>query len=83
MGWLVGGEVSKLGSVDQKAGGGRLRGLSLREEHDACGVGFVADLNAPASHRVVTQALECLACLTHRGGVDADGASGDAWRKAS
>ena len=69
--------MSKLGSVDQKAGGGRLRGLSLREEHDACGVGFVADLNAPASHRVVTQALECLACLTHRGGVDADGASGD------
>jgi glutamate synthase domain-containing protein 2/glutamate synthase domain-containing protein 1/glutamate synthase domain-containing protein 3 len=69
--------VSKLGSVDEKMGGERLRGLYQREEHDACGVGFVADLNAPASHRVVTQALECLGCLTHRGGVDADGASGD------
>jgi glutamate synthase (ferredoxin) len=69
--------VSKFGSVDNKVVGERLRGLNLREEHDACGVGFVADLNAPASHRVVTQALECLSCLTHRGGVDADGASGD------
>jgi glutamate synthase (ferredoxin) len=52
-------------------------GLYRREEHDACGVGFVAQLEAPPSHRVVEQALECLRCLTHRGGVDADGASGD------
>jgi glutamate synthase domain-containing protein 2/glutamate synthase domain-containing protein 1/glutamate synthase domain-containing protein 3 len=69
--------VSKLGSVDEKMKAGRPRGLYQREEHDACGVGFVADLNAQASHRVVKQALECLGCLTHRGGVDADGASGD------
>ena len=52
-------------------------GLHHREEHDACGVGFVAQLDAPPSHRVVEQALECLGRLTHRGGVDADGASGD------
>ncbi|MBZ5562985.1 MAG: glutamate synthase large subunit [Acidobacteriia bacterium] len=52
-------------------------GLYRREEHDACGTGFVAQLDAPPSHRVVEQALECLQCLTHRGGVDADGASGD------
>ncbi|HEV2424931.1 MAG TPA: glutamate synthase large subunit [Terriglobia bacterium] len=52
-------------------------GLYRREEHDACGVGFVAQLGAPPSHRVVEQALECLANLTHRGGVDADAASGD------
>ncbi len=52
-------------------------GLYHREEHDACGVGFVAQLREPASHRVVRQALECLQNLTHRGGVDADGASGD------
>ncbi|HKT10218.1 MAG TPA: glutamate synthase central domain-containing protein, partial [Terriglobia bacterium] len=69
--------MSKLGSKDQETGSERVRGLSQCEEHDACGVGFVADLNALASHRVVTQALECLSCLTHRGGVDADGASGD------
>ncbi len=52
-------------------------GLYRREEHDACGTGFVAQLGRPPSHRVVEQALECLGCLTHRGGVDADGASGD------
>jgi glutamate synthase (NADPH/NADH) large chain/glutamate synthase (ferredoxin) len=52
-------------------------GLYRREEHDACGVGFVAQLGLPPSHRVVEQALECLGNLTHRGGVDADAASGD------
>jgi glutamate synthase (ferredoxin) len=52
-------------------------GLYRREEHDACGVGFVAKLGVPPSHQVVEQALECLANLTHRGGVDADAASGD------
>ncbi len=53
------------------------RGLYQREEHDACGVGFVAQLGEPPSHRVIEQALACLSNLTHRGGVDADGASGD------
>ncbi len=53
------------------------RGLYRREEHDACGTGFVAQLGQPPSHRVVEQALQALGCLTHRGGVDADGASGD------
>ena len=52
-------------------------GLYRREEHDSCGVGFVAQLGEAPSHRVVEQALECLANLTHRGGVDADAASGD------
>ena len=52
-------------------------GLYRREEHDACGVGFVAQLGSPPSHRVVEQALEALGNLTHRGGVDADAASGD------
>ncbi|HEV2379551.1 MAG TPA: glutamate synthase large subunit [Terriglobia bacterium] len=52
-------------------------GLYRREEHDACGVGFVAQLGQMPSHRVVEQAVECLRNLTHRGGVDADAASGD------
>ena len=52
-------------------------GLYRREERDACGVGFVAQLGGLPSNRVVQQALECLGNLTHRGGVDADGASGD------
>src|SRR5579863_4330988 len=61
----------------QPDGDWRGNGLYRREERDACGVGFVAQLGAPPSHRVVEQALECLACLTHRGAVDADGSSGD------
>jgi glutamate synthase (ferredoxin) len=52
-------------------------GLYCREEHDACGTGFIAQLGEAPSHRVVEQALRALGCLTHRGGVDADGASGD------
>ncbi len=46
-------------------------------DHDACGTGFVAHLNRPASHEVVHRALVALERLSHRGGVDADGSSGD------
>lgn len=46
-------------------------------DHDACGTGFVARLGSPASHDIVNIALTALERLTHRGGVDADGASGD------
>src|SRR5271169_5231866 len=46
-------------------------------DHDACGTGFVARLGGPASHEIVNTALTALERLTHRGGVDADGASGD------
>jgi len=46
-------------------------------DHDACGTGFVARLGGPASHEIVDIALTALERLTHRGGVDADGASGD------
>src|SRR5712691_10899968 len=46
-------------------------------DHDACGTGFVALLGRPPSHEIVRLALTALDRLTHRGGVDADGASGD------
>ncbi len=52
-------------------------GLYRRDEHDACGVGFVAQLGTPPSHRVGELALEALGCVTHRGAINADGASGD------
>src|SRR5437899_820675 len=63
--------------MSKKADGEQRVGLYRREEHDACGVGFVAQLGRPASHQVVEQALQALGCLAHRGGVDADGTSGD------
>src|ERR1051325_9561979 len=46
-------------------------------EHDACGVGFVANLTGGASQRILGTALEALGNLLHRGAVDADGLSGD------
>ena len=46
-------------------------------DHDACGVGFVAQLGASPSRDVIDRALTALARLAHRGGVDADGLSGD------
>jgi len=46
-------------------------------DHDACGVGFIAQLGSSGSHEIVERALTALARLAHRGGVDADGRSGD------
>jgi glutamate synthase (ferredoxin) len=46
-------------------------------DHDACGVGFIAQLGGAASRDVIDRALTALGRLAHRGGVDADGLSGD------
>ncbi|MGH9704574.1 MAG: glutamate synthase subunit alpha, partial [Candidatus Acidiferrales bacterium] len=46
-------------------------------DHDACGVGFVAQLGSSGSRDVIERALTALTRLTHRGGVDSDGTSGD------
>ena len=48
-----------------------------RNEHDACGVGMVAHIKGAKSHEIVTQALEILANLDHRGAVGADPLLGD------
>src|SRR5262245_66144705 len=49
-----------------------------KREHDACGVGFVADLKAQPSHKIVEQGLQILENLTHRGAAGADPPAGDA-----
>src|SRR5713226_6841210 len=46
-------------------------------DHDACGTGFIARLAGAPSYDIIQLALTALERLTHRGGVDADGASGD------
>jgi glutamate synthase (ferredoxin) len=46
-------------------------------EHDACGMGFVADLHGRKSHRIVGQALEVLVNLEHRGASGAEVCTGD------
>ncbi|MBB3938863.1 glutamate synthase (NADPH/NADH) large chain [Novosphingobium fluoreni] len=48
-----------------------------RNEHDACGVGFVAHIKGTKSHAIVSQALEILKNLDHRGAVGADPLLGD------
>ncbi|MEW2031738.1 glutamate synthase large subunit [Streptomyces roseifaciens] len=48
-----------------------------RNEHDACGVGFVATLTGEASHALVQQALTVLRNLEHRGATGSEPDSGD------
>ena len=54
------------------------RGLyDPRNEHDACGVGFIADMKNRKSHQIVLDGLAMLENLTHRGAVGADPLMGD------
>ncbi|TCP21926.1 glutamate synthase (NADPH) large subunit [Scopulibacillus darangshiensis] len=46
-------------------------------EHDACGIGFYADIKGRPSHDIVVTGLEMLRRLEHRAGKDAEGETGD------
>ena len=46
-------------------------------EHDACGVGFVANIKGRKSHDIIAQGLQLLINLDHRGAVGADPEVGD------
>ncbi|MGQ5719166.1 glutamate synthase large subunit [Pseudochrobactrum asaccharolyticum] len=48
-----------------------------RHEHDACGVGFIAQMKNVPSHQIVLDGLQMLENLTHRGAVGADPLMGD------
>ncbi len=48
-----------------------------RAEHDACGFGFVADVQGRASHAIVRDALQVLANLEHRGASGSEKDTGD------
>jgi glutamate synthase (NADPH) large chain len=50
---------------------------SAANEHDACGVGFVANIRGVKSHDIVKNALKILENLDHRGAVGADKLMGD------
>ncbi len=50
---------------------------SSANEHDACGVGFVAHIKGHKSHDIVQGALKILENLDHRGAVGADKLMGD------
>ncbi len=71
---LAGGP-RRVASVEEVAAGRLL--YDPAQEHDACGTGFVAQLDGARSHRVVELAVEGVVNLTHRGAVSADASSGD------
>jgi len=48
-----------------------------RYEHDACGVGFVVNINGAASHTIIQQGMQVLENLVHRGASGCDPDTGD------
>jgi glutamate synthase (NADPH/NADH) large chain len=46
-------------------------------EHDSCGFGLIAHIDGHASGWLVEQAFTALAKMSHRGGINADGITGD------
>jgi len=49
----------------------------LDEFKDNCGFGLIAHLKGKPSHRLLQTGIEALTCMTHRGGIAADGKTGD------
>ncbi|AVX11809.1 glutamate synthase large subunit [Stutzerimonas stutzeri] len=53
-------------------------GLFRPEEFkDNCGFGLIAHMQGEASHHLLKTAIQSLTCMTHRGGINADGKTGD------
>ena len=53
-------------------------GLFRPEEfRDNCGFGLIAQMKGQPSHDLLLTAIESLTCMTHRGGIAADGKTGD------
>jgi len=48
-----------------------------RQEHDACGIGFVASIKGQRTHDIVRKGIEVLVNLTHRGACGCDPETGD------
>jgi glutamate synthase (NADPH) large chain len=54
------------------------QGLYRQEfEHENCGIGFVAHLKGKKSHSIISQGLDILSNMTHRGAEGADSKTGD------
>jgi glutamate synthase (NADPH/NADH) large chain len=50
---------------------------SPEHEHDACGIGFIADIEGRKSHDIVLKGIQILVNLTHRGACGCDPQTGD------
>jgi len=76
----MGGEAVTKATASRKTSYGypEARGLyDPRNEHDACGVGFIAHMKGEKSHKIISDGLAMLENLTHRGAVGADPLMGD------
>ena len=70
--------ADRAGRMDRGFAAPRPAGLyDRRNDHDACGVGFIADLKGRKSHDIIASGLRILENLTHRGAVGADPLVGD------
>ena len=49
----------------------------LDDFKDNCGFGLIAHTKGKANHQLLQNAIKALTCMTHRGGVAADGKTGD------
>jgi glutamate synthase (NADPH) large chain len=68
------GQPTSMTDIAAAAAGGM---YDPANEHDACGVGFVAHIKGQRAHSIVTQGLKILENLDHRGAVGADKLMGD------
>lgn len=48
-----------------------------RNEHDACGIGFIVNVNAERSHETIMKGIQILVNLAHRGASGSDPKTGD------
>ncbi|HWE85446.1 MAG TPA: glutamate synthase large subunit [Terracidiphilus sp.] len=67
-----------MASLDRRIGVPAAQGLyHPQNEHDACGMGFVANIRGEKSHDIIRKGLEVLINLTHRGAAGCDPETGD------
>ena len=48
-----------------------------RNEHDACGIGFIVNIRGEQSHDIIVKGIQILINLTHRGACGCDPDTGD------
>src|SRR6201994_4771672 len=75
--FLASSHSRALGSSDSVFAGVAPSLIDERFDHDSCGVGFVASVDAEASHDILNKALTALSRLAHRGATAADGKTSD------
>jgi glutamate synthase domain-containing protein 2/glutamate synthase domain-containing protein 1/glutamate synthase domain-containing protein 3 len=69
--------VASLGDAEARHAAAAHGLYAPQQEHDACGVGFVAHIKGRRTHAIIEQGLKILENLDHRGAVGADELMGD------